>query len=338
MAERNTRIRIFIIIFLIGLITFSDYLTETSERKYHILYQGLFFLPVMLSGLWFGLRGALAASASITLIMIPFSIIHWKGFSSEDFNNIMEMVLYNVVGGILGELRDREQAKERNLRESESLAAMGRAVSSLAHDMKTPLIAIGGFTNWVKKHTEENSPCHEKLDIVIGETMRLENMVKDMLDFSRPLELHPGDEGIDPVLSECLAVIEGIAQERKVTIRIQSQRDMPPVILDPMKMKQVLINLIMNAVQASPEGEIVIVSCYRKDSQFIIDVSDRGCGIPNDQRESIFAPFFTTKREGTGLGLPIAKKIVEAHGGAVEVVDNPAKGVTFRISIPIVSR
>jgi len=337
MPERSTRIRIFIIIFLIGIIAFFDYLTDMHHRRYHILYQGFFFLPVMLSGLWFGLRGALAASMSITLVLIPSSIIHWKGFSPDDFNNIIEMVLYNVVGGTLGALRDREQVKERNLRESESLAAMGRAVSSLAHDIKTPLMAIGGFTSWVKKHTEENSPCQEKLDIVIRETMRLENMVKDMLDFSRPLELHPEEGDIAPILRECLAVIESMAQERNVTIRIESQGDIPSVLLNAMKMKQVLINLIMNAVQASPEGEIVTVSSYRKESQFIIDVSDHGCGISLDKRESIFAPFFTTKREGTGLGLPIAKKIVEAHGGHMEVVDNPEKGITFRIFIPIAS-
>ncbi len=337
MPERSTRIRIFIIIFLIGIIAFFDYLTDMHHRRYHILYQGLFFLPVMLSGLWFGLRGALAVSMSITLVLIPSSIIHWKGFSPDDFNSIVEMVLYNVVGGTLGELRDREQVKERNLRESESLAAMGRAVSSLAHDIKTPLIAIGGFTSWVKKHTEENSPCQEKLDIVIRETMRLENMVKDMLDFSRPLELHPEEGDIDPSLRECLAIIESMAQERNVNVRIESQGAIPSVLLDAMKMKQVLINLIMNAVQASPQGEIVTVSSYREESQFIIDVSDHGCGIPLDKRESIFAPFFTTKREGTGLGLPIAKKIVEAHGGHMEVVDNPEKGITFRIFIPCAS-
>ena len=273
----------------------------------------------------------------ITLVLIPDSIVHWKGFSPDDFNSIMEMVLYNVVGGTLGELRDRERVKEKNLRESESLAAMGRAVSSLAHDIKTPLIAIGGFTSWVKKHTEENSPCQEKLDIVISETMRLENMVKDMLDFSRPLELHPEEGDIEQSLRECLVIIQSMAQERNVNIRIESQGDIPLVLLDPMKMKQVLINLIMNAVHASPEGEIVTLSIYRKESQFIIDVSDHGCGIPLDNRESIFVPFFTTKREGTGLGLPIAKKIVEAHGGHMEVVDNPEKGITFRIFMPITS-
>ena len=337
MPERSTRIRIFIIVFLVGITCFFAYWTGMQHRRHHILYQDLFFLPVMLSGLWFGLRGALATSMSITLVLIPSSIVHWRGFSPDDFNNIMEMILYNVVGGTLGALRDREKVKERNLRESESLAAMGRAVSGLAHDIKTPLIAIGGFTSWVKNHTEENSPCLEKLDIVIRETMRLENMVKDMLDFSRPLELHLEDGDIVPDLKECVAILESMAQDRNVTIRIESQEAIPSVLFDPMKIKQALINLIMNAIQASPEGGIVTISSYQKKSHCITDVSDHGCGIPLDKRESIFAPFFTTKREGTGLGLPIAKKIVEAHGGHMEVVDNPEKGITFRIFIPITS-
>ena len=113
------------------------------------------------------------------------------------------------------------------------------------------------------------------------------------------------------------------------------QMNLPPVSFDVMRMKQALINLLMNAIQASPEGETVTVSTYQKGSYIGIDLSDNGCGIPHRQREEIFAPFSTTKKEGTGLGLPIAKKIIEAHDGRLEILDNTERGTTFRVLVPM---
>jgi two-component system, NtrC family, sensor histidine kinase HydH len=106
-------------------------------------------------------------------------------------------------------------------------------------------------------------------------------------------------------------------------------------VFDSMRMKQVLINLAANAVQASPEGEMVRICAYRRAGKLIIDVSDRGCGIPLDNREQVFTDFFTTKDDGTGLGLPIAKKIIEAHGGRLEIIDNQDRGLTFRVTMPL---
>ena len=102
-----------------------------------------------------------------------------------------------------------------------------------------------------------------------------------------------------------------------------------------MRMKQALINLLMNAIQASPEGETVTVSTYQKSSYVGIDLSDNGCGIPPGQKEKIFAPFCTTKKGGTGLGLPVTKKIIQAHDGRLELLDNAERGITFRILLPM---
>jgi len=338
MLEMNKKSRVLLIVFLVLSIAIPHYFTEMSERKYHIFYQGLFFLPVMLAGFWFGLRGGLLVSVGISVVLIPFTVMHWNAFSSADFNNIMEVVLYIAVGAILGILRDRELLHQQRLREAESLAAMGRALSSLAHDMKTPLIAIGGFTLWVKRHIDTGNPCHEKLDIVVKETTRLENMVKEMLDFARPLELHLVDESIDRLIQESLAVVETVAKARQVKIQSHFLGQIAPVPLDGMRIKQVLINLVVNAVQASPDGETVMVACHQERSRIVIDVRDLGSGITEDRRELIFSPFFTTKKEGTGLGLPIVKKIVEAHNGSLEILDNPDRGVTLRVILPLLQK
>ncbi len=335
MGEGRTRLKLILIVFMIGGFTFLQYSTEMAEHTHHLLYQGLFFFPVMLAGFWFGLRRALTASLSITLILLPLSIMHWKGFGAEDFNNFMEMILYNGVALTLGKLRDREQAKQRRLYETESLAVMGNAVSGLAHDIKTPLVAIGGFIRSLQKKLGKDDPLHEKLAIIMDESQRLENMVKEMLDFARPLELRRSKEDINLVVSQSIAIITEEAERRKVKILSHAPPNLPLVSLDATRMRQALINLLMNAIEASPEGEKVVVSIYQKRRRLIIDVSDRGCGIPSDKKEAVFALFLTTKAEGTGLGLPIAKKIMEAHQGLIEVLDNSEKGVTIRVKIPI---
>ncbi len=338
MAGGVSRARIVLTGGLIAGITFALYLTELHERHFLIIYQGLYFIPLILSGFWFGLRGALTTSLIITLFYTPYTIIHWNGFSADDLSNVVEMVLYNAVGAIMGILRDWEQAEQKRFLEGENLAAIGRSMSCVAHDMKTPLVAIGGFSLLIRKHLTEDDPHREKLDIIINEAYRLENMIKDLLDFSRPLQLDRSEEDVKQLIEESIAVVSEVARKKTVAVETRPSPDLPRLPVDPMRMKRLLINLVMNAVQASPEGENVTIDSYRSGHSVTIDVIDRGCGIPREKRKEIFSPFFSTKKEGTGLGLPIAKKIVEAHQGHLEVLDNPEKGLTFRVHIPIAQK
>jgi PAS domain S-box-containing protein len=228
----------------------------------------------------------------------------------------------------------RERA-EKHLRESESLAAMGRAMAAVAHDMKTPLIAIGGFTRMAQRRIEDDNPVQELLEIVVKETLRMENMVKSMLDFSRPLKLDLSKGDIALLVAECLTVVTPLAQEKNIKLTsLLDSGTHPEANLDFMRMKRVLINLLTNAIQASQEGEDVMIGCHTNGNNLLISVIDHGCGIPSDKRQEVFSPFYTSKKEGTGLGLPIVKKIVEAHHGHIEIRENPHKGTTFRVEIP----
>jgi len=319
---------------LIAAITFLHYSTELGAHHYHVFYQGLYFVPVLLAGLWFGLRGGIVASLSITILYLPFTVIHWKAFSSEDFNNLLEMVLYNLVAVILGILRDREKKEQIRLRESERLAAMGKAVTVLAHELKNPLVAIGGFSRLVKKNLPENHPYRDRIDIIIEEGHRLEKMVREILDFSRLPNLQREKEDLKRIIDQSLAIVSLLAEKKSVGVLLQSLPNLSLISLDSERLKQAFINLLSNAIDASPEGNQVIVSMRQRARSIIVDVTDHGPGIPRSRREEIFSPFFTTKRHGTGLGLGIAKNIIEAHRGSLEVLDNPDKGITFRVTLP----
>ena len=333
-TKRN-HIKIIFLGVLVSGISALHYLTHIDRFHYHALYGELYFFPIALAGFWFGLRGALTTSLSITAIYLPFILIHWGNFSEYDLDRVIEILLYNTIAATLGVLKDRQVAESRRLLESESLAAMGKAISCVAHDMKTPLAAIGGLTRLVLKKLGEDYLDHEKLHIVVYEIQRLENMVKEMLDFSRPLKLSREHGDVNQTVRESLSVLTAEAQEKKVRIVTQLCLDLPLVAFDAMRMKAALINLITNAIQASPEGETVTLCSFQEKGNILIDVSDRGCGIPQDQKEEIFVPFFSTKKHGTGLGLAIVKKIVESHGGRLAVLDNQEKGTTIRIALPL---
>lgn len=338
MAVKHASKKIVAIVFLLGVITFFHYTVKSNEADYHqfnVLYQRLYFLPLILAGFWFGLRGALATSLTISVLSIPYILILWQGVPLADFNRLLQVGVYNLVAIVLGVLRNREQKEQLRMREAENLSALGKAVSSLAHDMKTPLMAIGGFTRLVRQKLTPDDPSREKLRIVVEETRRLEDMVHEMLDFSRPLDIETSETDIQRVIGECLEVVGGAAEEQKVELRNEGSRQLPAVAVDVTRMKQLIINLVMNGVQASPEGGAVTVFPYLQKKNLVIDVMDHGQGIPPGKRAEIFTPFYTTKKDGTGLGLPIVKKIIEAHRGDLEILDNPEGGTIFRVKLPL---
>jgi len=176
--------RVCLVAALIVVITLLHLLPHFASMRYRIVFRGFYFLPVMLAALWFGLRGALATSISITLIFLPAMGRHWSALSPLDVDKMVDMVLYNIIAAVLGVMADRERREQARARGSESLAAVGKAVSALAHDMKTPLVAIGGFARLARNHLPEENPDREKLDIVVREAGRLESMLKEMIDFS----------------------------------------------------------------------------------------------------------------------------------------------------------
>ena len=323
-----------LIVILVAGISFLHYFTEQSRHHYHVFYGELYFLPIVLAGLWFGLRGALATSLGITACYVPFAYWHWQGFSPDDLDRILSVALYNSLAAFIGVLKDRETILHERQLKTESLAAMGKSLAAVAHDMKTPIIAIGGFSRSVLKRLKEGDPALEKLAIVIKETGRLENMIKDMLDFSRPLALHLTHEDLNEIVQNSLVLVAEMAEKKNVTIQTLLSKDISAVPCDVLRMKQVVVNLALNAVHASAEGGTVTVRTSIVGENIIIDVADCGCGIPYEQRNMIFDPFFTTKKEGTGLGLAIVKKIVEAHDGSLKILDNAPKGIVFRVILP----
>ena len=334
MFINKEQIKIAVIAVMIGGILCLHYLTFPDLRHYHAVYRMLFYMPLVLGSLWFGMKGTAYVCISVSVLFLPYAIRQWQGFSFEDVYRLLEGVLYIVIALILGYLVEKERKKHKALVRAESLAAVGKEVSEIAHDMKTPLMAIGGFANQVFEKLEQSDPNQKKLDIVIQETARLESMVKEMLDFGKPLQLKPSKIDFNELVLESIKVAQPMAKKNGVRLETDLEHSLPSVSLDAPRVRQVILNLITNAVQASPNGENVLVRNRMDNPWVILEVVDCGCGITKEHHESIFHPFFSTKDGGTGLGLGIVKKIVESHGGDISFHPNPEKGVTFTVKLP----
>lgn len=332
--KQNIR-RISVLALLIIGITILHYQTDLHKTYSHIFFRELYFLPIVLAAFWFGVYGGMGASLFVTILYLPFVFSLPEGITGHNFGDLLQIGLFNILGLIFGLLMDRQKRQQQRLLEAESLAAMGRAVSCIAHDMKTPLMAIGGFVRQVRRKVDDDNLAR-KLDVAFEQVRRLELLVGDMLAFAKPLNLHCQQGTINDLIEEAILVSGEKASQHGVTIVTELQKDMPVIEYDQHRLQQALLNLVNNALEASPNGsEVVIRSQYQDATHISIEIADMGGGIPKERHGDIFTPFVTTKKEGTGLGLPIVKKVIEAHKGSINLTENKGKGVTFRITIPL---
>ena len=311
------------------------YFTPTQFHYQHALYRMFFYIPLILATFWFGGRGSIGVTIFIVLFYVPFIIHRWNQFSAHDFSRIIETVLFIFIALILGHLVEKERRRHRELLQTERFAVMGKAVSEVAHDMKTPLVAISGLANHLAKHSEKWQNSRKKLDLIVKEATRLEIMVREMLDFGKELEIHPAPTKMNQLVQETVNLADTMARDAGVEVKAKTDEHLDEVSVDGMKIRQLLLNLISNAIQACrPENEVTVTT-KRSQDYVLLKVSDEGCGIDVDDRDKIFDPFFTRKRIGTGLGLAIVKKIADVHGAKISVESNIPRGTTITVSFPV---
>jgi len=311
-----------------------NYFTFPGFSYRHAFYRMLFYLPLILGCFWFGIKGALSVTASVFLLYVPYVARTWQGLTLEDFHKILEGLLFIMIAVILGLLVEREKRKNKKLLQIERLAALGRTASEVAHDMKTPLMAIGGFATQIYRKLASEDPNRKKLEIIIQESARLEAMTREMLEFGRPDNLRKTSKPIGTVISESANIAQKIAESRGIVLAIELEHSLPSILLDADRLKKALLNLLTNAIEASEPGQRVTVKARPRKNDVLIEIMDSGAGIREEIARKIFSPFFTTKKRGTGLGLAIVKKTVEAHGGTISLRLNPEHGTTFVLTVP----
>ncbi len=226
---------------------------------------------------------------------------------------------------------------ENQLEYARKLAALSRLTSGMAHEVKNPLNAIVIHLELLKSQVASQTPqeASKSLAVITQEIKRLDRVVRNFLNFNRPLEVKLQDEAILPVLQEVVALAQTEAQQRHVQIEVHTEENLPKIPLDADLMKQCLLNIVLNGCQAMPEGGCLRISTRLLNGSIELSVQDEGVGIPAESREKIFNLYYTTKENGNGIGLATAFKVAQLHNGEIRVDSEVTKGTTFTLRFPV---
>jgi len=222
---------------------------------------------------------------------------------------------------------------EKKLLQSERLAAVGQAAAHVAHEIRNPLMIIGGFSSQIRQRLEHEKDI-QKSELILDEVRRLEGLVANLGDFTKEYTLVKRPANINTVLLDVLEIMAGISSLEKYEFRKDLSPEVTEIYCDPDKLKQVFINIITNGLQAMSDGGAISVSTKKVPKGIEVRIADEGPGIPEEDLEHIFQPFYTTRENGSGLGLCISYKIIEVHQGDIWAIRNPDKGASFIIRLP----
>ncbi len=223
--------------------------------------------------------------------------------------------------------------------QAEKLASLGRLTADVAHEIRNPLTAIGGFARRLKKIVT-GAKEKEYTEVVVSEVNRLEKILRDVLTFSREARCRFKRNHLKPIIMETVKMYEDLLNEHAIELKMEIEEELPEVLIDPEQIKLALGNLIINAIDSMPQGGVLGVTATGKELNYVtyavISVSDAGPGIPEEKLPLIFEPFYSTKEigHGTGLGLSITRKIIEEHGGFIKAESVAGKGSTFSLYFP----
>jgi signal transduction histidine kinase len=229
-----------------------------------------------------------------------------------------------------------QRERFRRMSRADRLATIGELAAGAAHEIRNPLTAIRSSLQYLEAKSEDE-PTRKLLSAALQETSRINDIVSALLAFSRPSDIVKELHDLRDTLAESLDLVTYQASSRKIDIRRNFPGDTLPVRGDRSQLKQMFLNLFLNAIQAMPSGGTLSVAAIRKDGpKAVVSVVDTGEGIPENHLDRIFDPFFTTKKSGTGLGLSICYNIVKTHLGDIEVKSKVGQGATILVSLPLV--
>ena len=278
-----------------------------------------------------------------------------KAIGSGNLDHRISITSQNEVGALAKEfnqmatklkesysnLEQKVEERTAQLLRAERLAAVGELAAEVAHEINNPLGGLGNFASMLENEPENTQQTKKYAALILEGLKRVEIIVKRLLTFSRPYSLQMSDKNINYIINNSIKFIEYRIEPCHITIKKDLNETIPYVYIDADNISQVLINIMVNALESMPDGGTLTIktdTCKEHDNCVTVCIADTGCGIREELKDKIFKPFFTTKNKegekGLGMGLAISKRIIEDHHGKINVESNIGKGTTFRICLP----
>ncbi|MEP6535522.1 MAG: ATP-binding protein [Bryobacteraceae bacterium] len=337
------------------LLALTHWIWPLPDKNVHNLLYHLDFIPILIAGMLFGWRSSLVASAAIVVAELPMALLLWSHDIVYLMDQAGETFVFAVAGVVVGFMAERERHQKavlegttqelekvnlelqqnlERLKRAERMYAVAQLSASLAHEIRNPLAGISGAAGILKRGQATAENFQECLGIIDKESQRLNKLLTNFLDFARPRAPRFQSTELTAVIDSVIALATRSPEAGSIRFVRDIDGILPEVQCDSEQLKQVLLNLVKNAVQATRDGAVRLHAYCRAGNAFIT-VSDNGGGVPAEQEHRIFDPFFTTKENGTGLGLAIASKIVEQHGGVLSAENHPGRGLTMLVQLPL---
>lgn len=359
LGERRGRFVVVLVKFLLSTLLLGVSGGVPINSTYYLIY----YLPVVTAAFLYGLWGTLAWILVMAGAYISYLIPALEEFELTDVG-LYELALriififlvgilvnrfvtetrrqtrrYQLLAETLADTNEKLKQAQEEARRSERLAALGQLSAGLAHEIRNPLGVIKGSAEMLNQRFQQSGSMEAELTgYIYSEVNRLNGLVSRFLDFARPLKIDPHSQDIVPVIEQSLKNVRAHYPEARLEVQTEYEAGMSPVMIDAGACEQVFTNLFSNAFEAVPGDGKLQITARAGDSDghpgVEVQVEDSGPGIPAELRQQIFNPFFTTKKEGVGLGLSIVSKIVDNHQGWIRICSQEGQGACFRLFFP----
>lgn len=344
------------VIAAIAVISSLHYVTPAARVVFHEIYNYACYVPIILAAYWYGVWGGLAAAVVASAAFVPHIRAAWAANTAYTASQYAQVIVFHLLGVTVGWLvsaqrrltaqyRDMAASLERannelresqeHLRRADRLSALGEIAAGLAHEIQNPLAGIKGALEIVASRAAPRSPEAEFADVGAKELARLDTLVREFLMYARPRDPALRPTGLRDLLERVAALLHPEADKKQVALVLECPAATSTLELDPEQMTQVILNVVLNAIQASPKGARVRIRESTEAGWAQIEVTDEGPGIAPEHIGRIFDPFFTTKSRGTGLGLATSQRIVSAHRGTITAFPGAPRGTIFHIRLPL---
>jgi len=321
------------ILFIATITLLTTFLHFATMRKIspNVVLEELYYLPLLLGVLRFGLRGAIVTWLFVSAAYLPFFFSPWTTNFPGYVDRGLHLVLSGVVAVVVGLLAERERRTRRQSERERYLAGIGRVATVIVHDLKNPLVSILGFA---RRISEGKGNSIQAAQTITESAQTMQRIVNEVLDFAKPMQLDLAEGEIGETIQRAVEACRIKAGERGVTLTVKLPPEPISIAMDSFHVQRALVNLIDNAVEASRQGGQVAITAAISRNTVIVTIMDRGTGMGQETLAHLFEPFYTTKSSGTGLGMPIARKIFEEHGGTLAITSKEGVGTEATMRLP----